>query len=310
MTGFRNMVRAALWKSTTPYIRTVPYELVRMILDLVSVQDRVCFALSCRYLFSCLNAYLKTQKLELRQLFPPEKRVPFCPNVKQRPRIQFLVRLENERWKFCPACWKLHLRSSRGHRDEYYRHRHHLFGLRVTTPYPSEVDLCPCLSISFRDKLELMETCNLVGDITHRGRKYYHNKTFYHPSSGRYLHHDCTFTNHPFAKVQIGTELWYDEESRSLRIHNRYHFETNQKAEGALAYPQTDLMDWLEKFFYDAGLWYLGCPGTGPSPTSFWIRGDLQPTDELGVSSFNMSVIRDLGNAEWPNKSWDNVCRQ
>lgn len=87
--------------------------------------------------------------MQLPQLLPPEKRPILCPNAKKRPRIQLLLQLENNRWKYCSECWSLHphsmwrtLRSIwRLHQKPYCSSCHLLRGQSCYMPYAGEVDI-------------------------------------------------------------------------------------------------------------------------------------------------------------------------
>ena len=330
--SFFRRIRQAIRTLRQSKIQKIPPEIVQLILELLSTQDQICFALSCRYIFACLDEYLKAHKQGIRQLVPPEKRAPFCPNVNQRPIIQLLLRLEDKRWKFCSLCWKLHLRSDKGiHLNEYYRSRLYLdrFSFRICsndlllapfatlyptlcpTLHPSEVYLCPCLRITFSDKLKLMETCDSVQKNTQPGSRYYYNKVFYRGSYDnqiKFLRHKCAFTSHPFAKVGIDTTIWTNEETHSLVVHNQYWFKIHQRPEGDVIYPPKENRGrWLRKFFSDAGSGYVPCPKPY-WPPSFSIGVEPPPRRfTLPVPSFSMSVTRKLGKAQWTDLNWDLV---
>jgi hypothetical protein len=139
-----------------------------------------------------------------------------CLNAQKPPRIQLLLRLENDRWKYCNECWNLHPHSTWRalrvnwrllfHQIRYnYRYKHPEQICDVL--YAGEADLCPCLTITFRDKLFLIEKCRQVK----QGKKEYYNDFNNHPNFGtldkKAIWHICSFTDHPFAKVQVTTFL-------------------------------------------------------------------------------------------------------
>lgn len=141
--------------------RIVPPKLIERILALLPTPDQICFGLSCRYIFACLDRYLKTQGVKLRQLLPPEERVMLCPNAKEKPRIQLLLRLNNDRWRYCHDRWTLHpdaLCHARPQRPCCFK----CYFLKANfkcMPYAGKVDICSCTSITFREKLHLIQLC-------------------------------------------------------------------------------------------------------------------------------------------------------
>lgn len=297
-------------------MRKVPPEILEMIFELLSVPDRICFSLSCKYTFACLHSSLEAQNTRLSQLLPLEKRSMLCPNVTKRPRNQLLLRLENNRWKYCSDCWVLHPRSQWWARilsGSYCPKCHLLHEQTCSIRSAGEVDICPCLSITFRDMLHLMETCKFTRQTAHPGCEYYYNNILCHPSFDklqRSLYHDCTFFDHPFAKVKVQTSLWIEERTISLHVHSIYVFEVLQESASSMNTPSRclhkDTGDWLRRFFDEAGSSFLGWHKNHRSCSltcdwGSWGRSII----EKGPYSFQITVSRDLGNGKWPNKIWN-----
>lgn len=83
-------------------VQNLPQEIVDMILlSLLSISDRICFSLTCKYLFSCFQSFLYTKNAQLSKLLPREERVMLTPNAEKRERNNLLHRLANDRWEFC-----------------------------------------------------------------------------------------------------------------------------------------------------------------------------------------------------------------
>lgn len=131
----------------------------------------------------------------------------------------------------------------------------------------AEVDICPCLSITVRDKLHLMETCKTLHKLPEPGcDEYYSGGALYHSGSrgfSKALEHDCTFDSRPFARVQIHTRVWVDEETADLHVHNRYKLELQEERPSASSERKSRCLhenprDWLRRFFDEAGSNYTG----------------------------------------------------
>lgn len=320
MAQFRAIVQATFlqYRSRACPVRQIPPEIVGMIFAFLSMPDQICFSLSCKYILACL------QGIRLSHLLPPEKRPVLSPHAKNRSIVQLLHQLEDDRWRYCSECWTLHPRHTpllvqtirrlreRSHclncllaRDQFCYH----------VPYIGEVDICPCLTITFRDKLHLMESCKRAREAAHEGREYYYNNVLYHPSYGKLekrLWHDCTFTKHPFVKVQVQTTLWIEESTIRLYVKNIYKFKISQDLRISpssirrLPCPHKDVASWLGRFFAEAGSSFRGWGNKSPWHPSFKYWDDLESTG--GPRPFEITVVRDLGDREWPNKSWDGNC--
>lgn len=327
-------IQYQLIQSKSSCVQDMPQEIVAMILEYLSVPDQVCFSLSCKHVFACLQSSLKMNGMQLSQLLPPEKRPILCPDSKKRPLVQLLRQLENSRWKYCSECWSLHphstwraLKSTRKLRQKPYCFNCHLIHAQICyMPYAGVVDLCPCLTITFRDKLQIMETCMYARQSALEGCHYYYNDVLSHPSYGKlhkYLWHECTFSDHPFAKVRISTSLSIDEETIGLSVLNRYAFEILQESPSSRASSSSIVKTpsvcrhrepgtWLERFFDEAGSSFRGWDKTHtlcPTRQTDW--GDWKKPEAGHMPcSFEIVIVRNLGNKEWPNKDWDHYCRR
>ncbi|PYI00347.1 hypothetical protein BO78DRAFT_330276 [Aspergillus sclerotiicarbonarius CBS 121057] len=289
-------------------LRKIPPELVEMVFAFLPVQDQICFGLSCKYIFTCLNSYLETHQIQLRQLLPREERVMLCPNVKRRPRIQLLLRLENDHWRYCSDCWTLHPHSTwlalqslwKGLQRRSCSECQLLQGQMCCMPYAGKVDICPCVSITFRDKLHLMQMCKDARKVVPPGTKNYNDNALLPPGSSQLLEnlrHECNFTDHPFISIRVKTEFWIIGKSMGLCVLNHYKFETRHETpstslKSLLTCPHKDTGNWVRRVFHEGGSSFTG-----------WDKNrSTRPY------TFKITTLRNLGNSKWPNRAWSRNC--
>lgn len=302
--------------STNHTVQKLPQEIVNMIFALLSVPDQVCFSLCCKRLLAYLHSYLEAQETRLPQLLPRERRPVLCPNAKKRPRRQLLLQLQNNRWKYCSECWSLHPQFTWRDLRSICRRRQK----PSHKPSGGEIDICPCLTITFRDKMHLIETCRNAREPTRQNRSNVRDN----PSFGKLhesLWHNCTFADHPFAKANVTTTLWTEESIGCLRVSNLYKFEILQgnpsqtlppSLKATLTRPHKGTENWLGRFFDEAGSSFLGWNKKYPPCPSFrydegnW--GGSMVTGE-GPQSFELTITRNLGNDDWSSKRFWNHYR-
>lgn len=317
-------------QSTASILQKVPSEIVGIIFTFLPAPDQICFSLSCKYTFACSHSFIKLHGKQISQLLPPIRRPILCSNAMERPRIQLLLRLENDRWKFCSQCRSLHphsmwraLQSTRRlHQKSFCSECHPPGAQKCYLPYAGDVDICPCLSITFHEKLHLIEACKSADTAAYHAHEYPFANILHWSSLDdlyRGLSHKCTFADHPFAKVQVETSLWIDEKTNSLRVNNRYKFEiigincSQELLSGtktSFLCPHKNTGKWLERFFHEAGSSFSGgdrgfdsCHRSG-----YWAEW-TRWTNVEGPRFFELTMSRDLGNGGWPNKNWKRNCR-
>lgn len=313
------------WDLTCYVANKIPPDIVRILFTLLPSVDQLCFSLSCSYLYFQFHLYLESQHRRFPGLPPSGERQALCPRhrLERIPRIQLLLRLEDSRWKFCYQCWNLHLRSS-GRRRVWplslFSHQQScsecqlLHGRQYCMPHVGEVEVCPCLTITFRDKLHLMETIRSARDTFHSEKVYYYDGVLYHPASRyRSIWHDCTVTSHPFATAEIRTILWIPKQSKSLYVENKYKFSiSRENAQSLPAEVKTPFMcphdnprKWLKQFFSEAGLTFSGWHTKLHIPVLCRIK--LEKENEPGI--LEISVIRNLGRGRSSDRTWNHSCR-
>lgn len=321
-------------------IQDIPREIVGIILTYLAVPDQVCFSLSCKSIFAYFQFFLEVNKVRLPCLLPREAQPILSPNPKQRRRIRLLNQLEDKRWKYCADCWNLHPHSAwypprvRTRKSQsVWRFPHPLqpkcslcppfYGQRGCMPYTGEVDICPCVRITFRDKRYIMATLEAVQwrgiNISEYG--YYSN---FHSVSG-ILEHDCAFVNDSGMKVQVRSSLWVDDGTQTLRVMNRYHLSILpqndvRETQSVIDIIENELHRRLRRrsrflLYREIGRWRRILFGESRSSIFGWYNNrlyDVLPSDfDTFAWKDGMSVIvtRNVGKDEWPDRDWSFNCR-
>ncbi|PYI33678.1 hypothetical protein BP00DRAFT_302028, partial [Aspergillus indologenus CBS 114.80] len=143
----------------------LPLELILEIISYLPPASQACFALTCKPLYNCFSYVLKDEALCFPRLLNNLNPL-ISLNQKHVARNQFLLLLQNRRWKYCAACLKLHPRK------EFPR------GLRSLTPsitrkcapFAGILDLCACTSLTPRGMERLVRS--LQGAICERDQRY------------------------------------------------------------------------------------------------------------------------------------------
>lgn len=305
------------------FLQQIPSDIFTIIFTFLSVPDQVCFALSCKQIFESFHLFLKAQDKQLSQLLPRETRSILCPNAKKRPRNQLLLQLENKRWKYCSDCWILHPPPKlwSGAASAPYCPKCHLLGRftcsqTCSTRLTDEIHLCPCLSITFRDKLHVLRTC--IESRRHPGGVFYYNGVCQMPTFDTRLVdllHKCTF-EHPFYKVNVETCLYYldykgykNYDKLDLHVRNDITFEVRRTPESLAEMKANRLcvhkhpLDWLRKFFSEAGSEFSSGPINGTCKCEW----DNWEECRFGQDPMYFKIIWDRqlgGDTTWPVRPW------
>lgn len=206
-------------------------DVIQIILSFLSIPDQVCFSLSCKFVLACFRSFLKRDQMKTTRLLPKLRRPIIFSDTPLSPRAQLLRQLQNDRWIYCSHCSILHPYSIRGAIRSIWRlpqvqHYSKPRGKVCDLPYIGIVDICPCLSITFYDKLYLIEALkptDFYEDSYVRGL--YDSSFGLHPPTNktpyRVVSHHCTFADHPSVRVLIETLLWINE-ANSLQVSNKY----------------------------------------------------------------------------------------
>lgn len=287
---------------SSPNLLQLPPEVVIMILTSLSLLDRGCFAMSCQYVFGCLLSSLESQELKLSQLFPREKRPQICPNVEEKPRVQFLRRIENERWKYCCDCWILHPQFQIKLDDKTYcfdcqkLHNRYCFGSGICMPYAGQVEICPCLTITFRDMLQLIKEASSPNQERLDQNSVFQRRDY------SCLEHSCV-VKHPVMDAQVTTTLRGNESNFEVMSCFQFTVATDHSSEGVTPSsfcPHKDPSAWLRRFFDEAGSNFSGWPSAQAlSPIKVEQQYSYLP------HTFGMTFKRNLGSSKWPNENWN-----
>ncbi|KAE8139831.1 hypothetical protein BDV38DRAFT_241294 [Aspergillus pseudotamarii] len=136
------------------YLVQLPTELLLKITSYLPVIPRACLALTCTRLFLADVTVLNSEILR----FTPD----FAPLFKHYRnqynfvtlRWQLIRLLENKRWLACSRCLKLHMVASSPQRERKKQPEDRICNLGDLA---GVVDLCPCIKLTFRGKMELVD---------------------------------------------------------------------------------------------------------------------------------------------------------
>lgn len=81
----------------------IPPEIVEILFTFLWVTDQVCLAITCRYLLTCYQSFLRVRKTGVTELLWREP-------VSE---LRLVRQLQNARWQYCWWCYKLHPFSRR-----------------------------------------------------------------------------------------------------------------------------------------------------------------------------------------------------
>lgn len=191
----------------------LPLDILLLIFPLLSLLSQACLALTCKPFYCLCGHVLKDNSLAW-----PRSGRTYEPPLSQPEllRNQFLLRLENESWLYCSGCLKLHPPRR--------------FGLRSDPPerrkcnyHSGVVDLCPCLSLTFFDRIRLEESLREGAFDTSLPLTIRRAFEFSVSSGKRCLMHHCSITYHAHALVDMTMMISLDvqrlEVQKTYRLH-------------------------------------------------------------------------------------------
>ncbi|KAJ0414889.1 hypothetical protein BJY00DRAFT_318388 [Aspergillus carlsbadensis] len=139
-------------------ILSLPEPVLRKIFDSLSSIDQVCILLACKKFH---DTFEPTGVINRREFaFPRPGPHPHSQDNDPATatttgtcsRTTLLIRLEDNRWKFCVACLRLHPKSEFSWFERGKRPRE-----RRCMPTAGIVDICPCMSLTFRARNKIAE---------------------------------------------------------------------------------------------------------------------------------------------------------
>lgn len=179
----------------------LPNELWLMIFSSVPLESQACLALTCKTLLGRLSWVIKNEELCFpRVKFDIWDRARF--SVSTNARNRFLVRLQDRHWAYCSLCMKLHPAQEFGNFQlARSADRRRCMSLRKG----GIVDLCPCIKLTFRDKLRLLDhlkSRNKIGlglwTLPVNGNTGIDSK-----QGVTSVVHECTITDDPWVTVKV-----------------------------------------------------------------------------------------------------------
>lgn len=165
----------------------LPLELVEHIFSFLPLPSKVCLAISSKGFYRLFSHVLGAE--ELRFPLMPRNPLEYVSSEAYRLRMTLLARLEDQSWACYGRCQKLH------RRHEF--HKSPLRGApwaRSCATYAGIMDLCPCVSLTFRDRTRVIE--HLEGATVNQKRCLSHLKkgilSLHYKDGEHYLSHTCT----------------------------------------------------------------------------------------------------------------------
>lgn len=137
------------------FISRLPVEILTEIANILPSRSKLCLTLSCKSFMKTLDA--SGQLLRSPEFQHPQEQVTPLhywnrKHIFTSERWKLLKQLEDDKWYCCAGCQKLHPASD--FREDTYR-----WGAEERTckfgPQVGIVHLCPCIKMTFRDKLKL-----------------------------------------------------------------------------------------------------------------------------------------------------------
>ncbi|KAL1983190.1 hypothetical protein VTN96DRAFT_364 [Rasamsonia emersonii] len=159
-------------------IAELPLEILLEIAELLPPISKLCFALSCKSLMNTLDGSKALQRSPKFQ-HPQDLLTPLHffkrKHIFQEDRWQLLRQLEDPYWHCCSGCLKLHPTSEFTADDlatdaEKWTCK---FG-----PLVGIVHLCPCIKMTFRDKLKLVSVLKQFQSLNAQGAPYWHQCSY------------------------------------------------------------------------------------------------------------------------------------
>ena len=229
--GFSSIQRKILSPFRLPWLKRatatknapilyLPIEIVLQIQSLLPLASQVCLAMSCKAFFNIL-------------LSPNELRFPTAIIFKEfiTARCELLPLLEDSRWLYCSGCHKLHPI------DEFsslaIRIRPDARYCILSGKYGGIVDLCPCIKLTFRDKLKLVAYL----ETRTKNNEYSIPRYFY--LEAEEIHHRCSMTDQ---SATVWIHITASLHQSGLLIETQYSIETQYDIE--TEYPGT--LNWIK----------------------------------------------------------------
>lgn len=188
----------------------LPIELLQHIFSYLPLPSQVCLALSSKGLYALFNSVLGASELRFPAM--PRNEESYAMSEECYLRTTLLTQLEDSHWEFCVGCQKLH---------PCQEFPESLLGLKRSCSISAGIiDICPCISLTLRDRARVVEYLRSRGTANSkrilnsiRNGSLVLNKD----RDGLYLLHTC----HAYQNIQAEFKLSVTE-SNQLISCDRY----------------------------------------------------------------------------------------
>jgi F-box domain len=195
------------------FILDLPTELLQEIASHLGPVSAACLALTCKRLFVVSGAVLHLESLRFNRDFGPLFHHYKSSQSFTTDRWGLLVKLEDQKWRACSKCLKLHPPGaflSKALRQKPENRTCNLGDLAGV------VDLCPCKKLTFQDKVNL---------VTHlKAREHLAkvpNTVFGNRPRDPYRWHSCVAT---YGTTELRVDIFPElDETGRLLVRTEYH---------------------------------------------------------------------------------------
>ncbi|PYI10828.1 hypothetical protein BO78DRAFT_403876 [Aspergillus sclerotiicarbonarius CBS 121057] len=199
------------------YLLALPTELLLEIISHLSVLPEACLALTCKRLYSICGPTLGAKTLHFSRDFAPLFHHYRNGHNFVTPRWQFINLLEDNRWRACSRCLKLHPRSSFPARELKRKPEDRSCNLGSSAGI---VDLCPCKKLTFHDKMELVELLKIREKSMNALAMQFGASI----KQQRFCWHNCTEN---YGSTQLDIEIYPElDDEGQLKIKTEYRLRT------------------------------------------------------------------------------------
>ncbi|KAL2857737.1 hypothetical protein BJY01DRAFT_260770 [Aspergillus pseudoustus] len=209
-TNIRALITSLFLRGRLKYVAhrrngPLPVDILHLVFGLLPLSSQACLALTCKPLYQLFGHVLPDESLA----WPRQPTTVWDLILRKDPdfpRNQLLLLLEDGYWVYCSRCLKLHPRSrftsSRRGAEVEYRWCKYMAGV---------LDLCPCVALTFYDKVRLEECLrkgtmnpNLPPSIRHAFRLSVYQRQ-------RCLLHECAIYDYESMFINLKTRIILQE---------------------------------------------------------------------------------------------------
>ncbi|KAJ0414564.1 hypothetical protein BJY00DRAFT_21564 [Aspergillus carlsbadensis] len=222
--------------TASPSLLELPVDILHLVFELLPLSSQACLALSCKPLCRLFGHVLADESLAW-----PKQPITIWDsmiyNDPDFPRNQLVLLLEDGYWVYCSRCLKLHPRSrfasSRRSAEVQYRGCKYWAGV---------LDLCPCVALTFYDKVRL-EECLRKGtmnpDLPPSIRHAFRLSTY---QRQRCLLHECAMYDYESMFINLKTRIILQGRHR-IELKSTYYLYFNLPPR----YPRTNVFDYRDE---------------------------------------------------------------